>query len=71
MISYEPLFKTLEKKKMTLTDLRKEIGVSSVTIAKLKKYQSMNLSMIEKICVALNCNIEDVVEISNEYMYYI
>lgn len=71
MISYEPLFKTLEKKKMTLTDLRKEIGVSSVTIAKFKKYQSMNLSMIEKICVALNCNIEDVVEISNEYMYYI
>lgn len=71
MISYEPLFKTLEKKKMTLTDLRKEIGVSSVTIAKLKKYQSMNLSMIEKICVALNCSIEDVVEISNEYMYYI
>lgn len=71
MISYEPLFKTLEKKKMTLTDLRKETGVSSVTIAKLKKYQSMTLSMIEKICVALNCNIEDVVEISNEYMYYI
>ena len=71
MISYEPLFNTLKLKEMSLSDLRKQVGISTVTLAKFRKYESVNLSIINKICLVLNCNINDVVEITDGYMYYI
>jgi len=71
MISYEPLFKTLEKKKMTLTEFRKKTGIATATLAKFRKNESMTLMMLDKICTAINCNVEDIVEITDGYMYYI
>lgn len=71
MISYEPLFNTLKLKKMSLSDLKKQVGISTVTLAKFRKYESVNLSIINRICLTLNCNINDVVEITDGYMYYI
>ena len=56
---------------MSLSDLKKQVGISTVTLAKFRKYESVNLSTINKICLALNCSINDVVEITDGYMYYI
>ena len=56
MISYEPLFKTLKSKGMTLTDLRNKVKISTVTLAKFSKNESVTLATIEIICNALDCD---------------
>ena len=42
------------------------VGFSTNTLAKLSKNESVTLSILEKICLNLNCKIEDVVEIKKE-----
>lgn len=63
MISYNPLWKTLIDKNMKKMDLVKLAGISNGTLAKLGKDESVSLNIIDKICIALECNICDVVEI--------
>ncbi|HBH0878308.1 TPA: helix-turn-helix domain-containing protein [Clostridioides difficile] len=66
MISYNPLWVTLISKHMKKTDLINLIGLSSATISKMSKDEYVALNIIEKICLALDCNIEDVVEIKKD-----
>lgn len=63
MISYQPLYHTLINKNMKLDQLRKDGVISSITIAKFKKNESITLTTADKICQYLKCNIEDIVEI--------
>nr|WP_316719432.1 helix-turn-helix domain-containing protein [Terrisporobacter petrolearius] len=63
MISYNPLWKTLIDKDMKKMDLVKLVGISNGTLAKLGKNESVSLSIIDKICMSLDCNISDIVEI--------
>lgn len=62
MIDYSPLFDTLKEKNMSISDLRGNV-VSSDTIAKFAKGESLKLSTIAKICIHLNVPIENVVRI--------
>ena len=66
MISYDPLWKLLIDEKITKTELREKVGFSTNTLSKLSKNESVTLSILEKICLCLNCKIEDVVEIKKE-----
>lgn len=66
MISYDPLWKLLIDKNMTKTELREKVGFSTNTLAKLSKNESVTLSTLEKICLYLDCKIEDIVEIKKE-----
>lgn len=63
MISFDPLWKTLEKKNVGKMELREKIGASKATIAKLSRNESITLETVEKICSALGCKVQDVVEI--------
>lgn len=60
MISYGKLWILLEQKKMKRTDLLKI--VSSPTLAKLGKNESVNVSIIAKICDFLECQPGDIME---------
>ena len=62
MISYKPLFVTLAEKGMKKTDLKARINISSRTLAKFSHQEPVSLSLLEKICKELDCNIQDVVE---------
>ena len=62
-VSYKKLWKILIDKDMTKTDLRKSIGVSSATIAKMTNGEDVSMAVIMKICNLLNCDIGDIVEI--------
>lgn len=66
MISYNPLWKTLIDKDMKKMDLVKITGISNGTLAKLGKNESVSLSIIDKICISLDCDISDVIEIKKE-----
>ena len=59
---YNKLWHLLLDKGMTKEDLRKTIGASSSTIAKMSKDENVSMDVIDKICSLLNCRIEDIVE---------
>lgn len=63
MISFAPLWKTLERKNITQYMLIHEFGVSTGTLDTLRKNNSVTLRTIEDLCQILQCPIEDVVEI--------
>lgn len=63
---YNKLWKLLIDKNINKTDLRKMTGISQSTIAKLSKGENVNTDVLERICVALKCKIEDIVEIKYE-----
>lgn len=61
-ISYNNLWKLLIDKNLKKLDLRNITGISSSTLAKMSKNEPVALSVLEKICSNLECNIEDVIE---------
>ncbi|MEG0366994.1 MAG: helix-turn-helix domain-containing protein [Coprobacillus sp.] len=66
MISYQPFWETLKKKQMTGYRLNKSYGVSRSLIDKLKHNKDIRLSTLSDLCQILDCQIEDIVEITNE-----
>lgn len=62
-ISYKPLWHLLIEKEMKKDDLKKAAGITSNVIARMGKNTYINLESLEKICFALDCRIEDVVEV--------
>lgn len=62
-VSYTKLWKLLLDKKMKRTDLKDMAGISSSTLAKLGKDEYVSLESLDKICQALDCNIDKVVDI--------
>lgn len=63
MVSYTPLKHTLINKGVKKMELVKMVGMSNSTLAKLNNDRNVALDVIERICLALDCPIEDVVEI--------
>lgn len=66
MISYKPLWHTLIEKDIKKMEMVKLVGMSSSTLAKLNNDKNVALEVIERICLALDCRIEDVVEIKKD-----
>lgn len=62
MFTYKPLWKTLIDKDMTKTQLREKVGFSMSTLATMGKDEYVAMSILDKICTELNCNIQDIIE---------
>ncbi len=65
-ISYKKLWKLLIDKDMLKKDLQKKAGISSASITKLGKNENVNTDILEKICKALDCDISDIMEMTEE-----
>lgn len=65
-ISYKKLWKLLIDRDMKKKDLQKAAGISSASITKLGKNENVNTEIIEKICVALGCDVSDIMEMTDE-----
>ena len=61
-VDYTRLWKLLIDKRMNKSQLRDTAGISTNAVAKLGKNEPVSLDTLEKICSALHCNIEDVME---------
>lgn len=66
-ISYNKLWKILIDKKMRKMDLQNLAGLSSASIAKLGKDEPVTMEVLMKICIALDCNIGDIVDFIKEW----
>lgn len=63
-IRYNKLFALLNEKKISKTDMQKELGISSATLAKLSKNETISLKIIEDICKLLHCQPGDIMEVT-------
>lgn len=62
--SYKKLFKLLIDKEMKCKELAELAHVSPATLAKMKKDGvSVNSDVLVRICVALECTLNDIMEI--------
>ena len=61
-ISYRPLWIKLAEREMTKKQPREASGISTASLAKLGKGENITTDVLMKICEALNCNINEIVE---------
>ncbi len=64
--SYKKLWKLLIDKDMKKEDLRKATGITTTAMAKLGRNETVHMDILLKICRVLDCNIEDIVDITRE-----
>lgn len=62
-VSYKKLFKLLIDKDLKKKDLREMAGIGNSTMTKLANNENVTMEVMVKICSALDCKIDDVVEI--------
>ena len=65
-VSYKKLWILLIEKNMKKTDLRIKSGISTGALAKLGRNENVNTEILAKICKALDCHIEDIMEMIEE-----
>lgn len=65
-ISYRKLWKLLIDKDMKKKDLRLASGISTNALAKLGKNDRVTTDVLEKICITLNCDVGDIMEIVDD-----
>lgn len=65
-VSYKKLWKRLIDKDIKKKDLCKQAGISSATITKMGKGGHVTTEVLLKICTALDCKIEDILEMTPE-----
>ena len=63
-VSYKRLWKLLIDKDLKKKDLVQLADISGYTINRLTKNENVNTETLVKICNALNCSIEDIMEIT-------
>lgn len=64
MISYNKLWKLLIDRGMNKSALRKLVGMSPGTLAKLGKNEPVSMELVLRICQKLNCDVGDIMEIT-------
>ena len=61
--NYNRLWKLLIDKGMTKTQMREAAGISTNILAKMSKGEPMEMDSLAKIATALNCGLDDIVEV--------
>ncbi len=65
-LSYNKLWKLLIDKGMTKTEMRIKADISTTTLAKMGKNETVSMEVLLRICKVLKCDISDIMEITNE-----
>lgn len=65
-VSYNKLWKMLIDRNMTKADLRKKTKIAPSTFSRMNKGEIVSLEVLMRICLELNCGLDDVVELSED-----
>ena len=65
-VNYNKLWKLLIDKGMTKTQMRLRADISTTTLAKLGKNETVSMDVLLKICKLLDCNVGDIMDVINE-----
>ena len=64
-ISYNKLWKKLIDLEMSRSELRVKAGISTRQLAKLGKNENVTTDVLVKICKALDCNVDEIMDITD------
>ncbi len=62
-VNYNKLWKKLIDLEMSRTQMRLKAGISTKQLAKLGKNENVNTELLVKICEALGCNVDEIMDI--------
>ena len=65
-VSYKRLWKLLIDRDMKKKELAEKADVSTFTLAKMNKGENVTTDVLVKICKALDCNLDDIMELVDE-----
>lgn len=65
-LSYNRMWKLLVDKKMSKADLRKAADIAPNTMTKLRRDETVNLAILDRICETLDCDFGDIMEYVKE-----
>ena len=63
-VNYNKLWKKLIDLEMSRTEMRLKAGISTKQLAKLGKNENVNTEILVKICEALECNIDEIMDVA-------
>ena len=62
MIVYDKLWATMKEKGVSQYKLIRQFGVSTGQLDRLRKNENISTYTLDKLCTALHCRIEDIIE---------
>ena len=62
MIKFDKSWITMKEKGVSTYKLREECGIDSKTVRRLRANDNVETKTISKLCAALNCKVEDIME---------
>ena len=62
MITYDPLWKTLNDRNMSTYDLIYKYGLSANTIHRIKNGKAVTTNTLNELCFILKCSVSDLIE---------
>ena len=62
MIKFDKLWETMKQKGISTYQLREQCGIDSKTVRRLKANDNIETKTLNKLCIALNCKLEDIAE---------
>lgn len=65
-VTYKKLFHLMIDKDITNAELMEQTGCSANIITRLKRDNYLALDTIEKICKALQCSVDDILEFTED-----
>jgi len=66
MIVFDKLWVTMKEKGMSTYTLREKCGIDSKTVRRLKANENIETKTLDKLCIALDCRLEDIAEFIKE-----
>lgn len=65
-VIYTKLFQMLNDREISTVELAAQAGFSGNIITRLRRNQYISLESIEKLCTALSCNVDDILEFTKD-----
>lgn len=65
-VSYKKLFKLMIDRDLKKKDLREMASIGNSTMTKLSNNENVTMEVMAKICTALNCKMDDIVDIVSD-----
>ena len=62
MIVFDKLWQTMKEKGVSTYNLRETCGIDSKTVRRLRANDNVETKTLDKLCAALDCRIEDIIE---------
>ena len=65
-VNYDKLWSILNERGMMKTELIKKARISTNAMAKLGRNEDVRVGVLEKICLTLDCKMDDILDIVSE-----